>query len=136
MRTTLGDVEVATPIEGDLVRHVQGAGGGRPAVAGVAALAAAGDVRRASGPQIQPPDPLVVEIAEEERAVRADDDAVGVVDLPLAVTRGAAADHGRDRRGDGDAAGQEGQDGGGQRVAAGHRDQGEGPEWPSTSGST
>ena len=44
--------------------------GRRPAVAGVAALAVAGDVGRAARPQIEPADALVVEIAEVERAVR------------------------------------------------------------------
>ncbi len=81
MTVPLGDVEMAAAIEGDLVRHVQGAGRRRAAVAGVAALAAAGDIGRAARPQVEPPDPLVVEVAEVERPVRADDHAVRVVDL-------------------------------------------------------
>ena len=93
----LDDVEMARAVELDLVRHVQGGLGGGTAVAVVAPLAVSSDGGRGPGLAVQPPDALVVQIAEVQRAVRADDDAVGIGDLCVGETRGAVADDGGDR---------------------------------------
>ncbi len=92
----LGDVEVPVPVEHRFVRHVQGGAGRRAAVAGVPLLAIAGDGGRAARPQVEPAEALVVEVAEDERAVRSEDDAVGIVHLLVGVARAARADHGGD----------------------------------------
>ena len=92
----LDDIEVAAGVELDLVRHVQHGVRRRPAVAAVAPLAVAGDGRRATRRQAQAPDHLVVEVAEVERAVRADHHPVGVVDLHVRQARHAVADDRRD----------------------------------------
>ena len=92
----------------------------RPAVAGVAALAVAGDVARPARLQIEPADPLVVEIAEVQRAVRADGDAVRIVDLRIGVAGCAGADQrGDDGRGERPGR-QERDERGSQDIAAGH----------------
>ena len=77
----LGDVEVPRLVELDFVRHVQGGLRGRPAVAVVALLSAAGDRRDGLRLRIEAADALVVEIAEVERAVGPEDEAVRVVHL-------------------------------------------------------
>ena len=65
----------------DFVRHVQRRRGGRPAVAAVRALRRCRQSCGGARLQIEPPDPLVVEIAKIQRAIASDDDAVGIVDL-------------------------------------------------------
>ena len=84
------------PSNTDFVRHVQRRVGGRAAVAGVARLAVAGEGGRPPRSQVEPADALVVEVAEDERAVRSEDDAVRVVHLLIGKARAARADHGGD----------------------------------------
>ena len=67
-----GDVEVAGGVELDLVRHVQRRFAGGRAVAGVASDAVARDRRGPVRGEIEPADPLIVEIAEIQRSVRPD----------------------------------------------------------------
>ena len=98
MIVALGDVEMSRGIELDLVRHVQRRVGGRPAIAGVALLAVAGDRRRSARLQVEPSDALIVEIAEVQRAVRSDHETVRVVDLPIRIPGGTRADERRHRR--------------------------------------
>ena len=117
----LGDVEVAAAVEADLVRHVQRASGRRPAVAGVGPLTVAGDVDRAPCRQVEPPDPLVVEIAEVQRAVGADGDAVRIVHRAVRKSGRARADQRRDGWRREGAGGQERHEDAGERIAAGHR---------------
>ena len=92
------DIEVSDSVELDFMRHVEGGVGGGPPVAAVAALAVAGDRRRATGSQVETTDPLVVQIAEVQRAIRTHDDPIWVRDLRVGETRVPGSDHGRDRR--------------------------------------
>ena len=63
-------------------------------IAGIRPLAVAGNRRGSTSLQVEPPDALVVEVAEVERAVRPDREAVRVVDLPIRVAGRAGADQG------------------------------------------
>ena len=86
----------ARPVEHRFMRHAQRRVDGRAAVAGVALLAVAGEDGRPPRSQVEPADTLVVEVAEDERAVRSEDDAVRVVHLLIGKARAARADHGGD----------------------------------------
>jgi hypothetical protein len=83
----LCDVEMTTAIELNLVRHVQRRRRGLSAITAVFTLPVSRDRRQAARFEIEPPDPLVIEIAEVERAVRADDHAVWIVDLRVRIPR-------------------------------------------------
>ena len=94
----LGDEQVAARIEPDLVRHVQRGRRRRPAVAGVPPLAAPRDRRHAPRGEIEPADALIVEIAEVQRAVGPDDEAIWIVDRGVRVAGRTGPDerpHGR-----------------------------------------
>ncbi len=96
----LRDVQVAEPIEPELVRHVQGRGRCRPAVAAVPTFAVAGDCCQPLRRKIEAPDALVVEIAEVQGAVGSDHQAVRIVHLRFGIAGHAGADergHGRRR---------------------------------------
>src|SRR5919204_4063754 len=82
---TLGNVQIALRVELNFVRHVQRCRSRGPAVATVALLPVAGHGRRSMAFQIEPPNPLVIEIAEVQRAIGPDQEAIRIVDLAIGV---------------------------------------------------
>jgi hypothetical protein len=79
------DVQVARAVELDLVRHVQRRLDRRSAVARIPLFAIAGDRRHLLRLRIETANALVVEVAEIQSAVRAEDDAVRIVDLRVRI---------------------------------------------------
>jgi len=79
MAVALSDINVAAAIEPQLVRHVQRGCCGGPAVAAIAALAAAGDGGQPLRQEIETPDALIVEVAEIQRAIWTDDEPYGLL---------------------------------------------------------
>ncbi len=75
--------EVAFAVEADLVGFIEIGSGGGPALAGVALLARAGDDASLAGFQVHAPHDMGIDVTPVERAVGADDEAIGVVDLAV-----------------------------------------------------
>src|SRR5207302_684329 len=79
----LGDEQIATLIEADLVRLIHRGRERRASVARISLLAATGDSRNDMRFKIEPADPMIPDFAEVERAVRTDGKAVRIIDLRL-----------------------------------------------------
>ena len=93
MAVAIGDVEIASCVELQLVGHVQGRCQGRTAVSAVAALAASRNGRHALRRKIEPPHPLAIHLTEVQRTVRTNGEAKRGGGLPIVVTRDAGAEH-------------------------------------------
>jgi len=89
-------VEVTLFVEANLVRHVERCGSSRTTVTRITTSSITGDCFCCSCFEVQTSDALIVEIAEVELTIRADDDAVGIIDLFFREARSAGADHGGD----------------------------------------
>jgi hypothetical protein len=92
---------VASLIETNFVGLIQGS---RGTVAGVALGSATGNRGEAMGLHVEPADPVVSDLAEIERAIRADDETVGILGLARdgrAAIAGEARDTGSGDSGDG-----------------------------------
>ena len=91
---SLDNVKVPRLVKLDLVGHVQGSLSRWPPVPAVASFAVSSYRDRIARTEIQASNQLIIPIAEVERAIRSDDDAVWVVDLLKRIARHAVADHG------------------------------------------
>ena len=98
MVVTLGDEQVAHAIEPQFVRHVERGRRRWSTVTAVSAFAAAGDRGQPLRGEVEPPDALVVEVAEVQAAVGSDHQTIGIVHLQIGVTRHTGADQRRHRR--------------------------------------
>jgi hypothetical protein len=98
MVVALCNVQIASRVELQFVRHVQRRLDRRTAIAAIRPLTVAGDCRQPPGLQIEAPHPLVVKIAKLERAVRTDDQPVRIVYLSLSKARRTSAYHSGDYR--------------------------------------
>ena len=116
------DIEVASAVETDLVREIQGRGEGGAAIAGVSGLAITGDGADGAGGGNRA-DALAAVFAEPEIAVGAADNAEGVVDLRGGGGTGVAGETFDSGAGDG----AEGR--GRQRSESGEEDSREDEEW-------
>ena len=83
MIVAFGGVDVALSIESKLVRHVHRRIGGRTAIAFVSTLAVPRDRCELPRFQVQPPQPLIVEVAEVQSLVGTDDQPVRIGDLHI-----------------------------------------------------
>src|SRR5205823_2563601 len=96
---SLDDVEVAVSIEAQLVGHVERRVERRAAVARVAALPVSDDAGDRLRGQVEAANPLVVEVAEVERAIRADHESERGIDLRRRVAANARPDDSGNSRG-------------------------------------
>ena len=88
----LSHVKVASSIELDFVRHVQGRLSGRPAITGVRCLPVTRNSVRSTRLQVESTDPLIVPVTKVQRAIGWDDQTVRIIDLLIRVAWDSRAD--------------------------------------------
>src|SRR5262245_23968941 len=89
---SFGDVDVSNGIEAEFMGHVQARLRGWATVAAIAFLPVARNCDQPLRCEIQPSCALIVEIAEVQRSVRTDGEAVRIVYLGIGITRDSCAD--------------------------------------------
>jgi hypothetical protein len=94
MAVALRNVEMPARVERDFVRHVQRGRRRGSTIAAVPASAVPGDVNGPLRAQIDPPNPLIVEIAEVQRSIGSDEDAIRIIDLSVGMAGPAVTDDG------------------------------------------
>src|SRR6185369_8546210 len=98
MVVAFGDVQMAGRVELNFMRHVQRCRRRRPAIPAVGLPAVACDRPGLTRNRIEATDPLIIQIAEVQRPIGPDHQAVRVVDFAVRVARRTRTDEGRDRR--------------------------------------
>src|SRR2546423_1711009 len=92
----LDEEHVPRPVEPHLVRFVQQRLSRRSAIARVALLSLARDRGEFAALQVKPPDHVIADLAEVERTVWTDGEAIDIVHLFSGITRRSVARNGRD----------------------------------------
>src|SRR5688572_3208823 len=101
MTVALGDKHVSLAVESHLVRRAEQSGLGRTAIAGMSLRSGARDHVHAPGIQIDTQDAVAAEVGPIERAVRAEDNPVRIVDrrgVCGGAVRGGSGNTGADQR--------------------------------------
>jgi hypothetical protein len=96
MVVALGDVQMTGRVELNFMRHVQRCRRRRTAIPAVGLPAVAGDGPGLTRNQVEAANPLIVQIAEVQRPIGPDHQAVRIIDFAIGVARRTRTDECRD----------------------------------------